>query len=326
MLFSSLPRVRLLEEPTPLHQLHRLGEAWGHPHLYIKRDDVMPPGLGGNKVRASEFWFGEALAMGADLILVAGRPVSNQCRVVAAIACRLGLECHVLHNSEPPSSLTGNQLLHRMLGVRQLFLGPISDEERVLRLEAYAEEQRSLGRKPYIVADPVVAALGYVRAALELHEQADRKGYDLRHLFIPGAAGPTEAGLLWGAALLGNSFAVHTPSVEYPAEIIREMTLEICRGISEKLGFTPSVPPEEILVNNDDFLGAGYDLPTEESIQAAREVASLEGIFIETTYNAKVYAALKDLLQRGTIPQDEGICIFHTGGIPALFAQGERFM
>ena len=158
MLFSGIPRIRLLEGSTPLQPLKRLGEAWGHPRLYIKREDVMPQGLGGNKVRASEFWFGEALAQGADLILVAGRPPSNQCRVVAAIACQLGLECHVLHNADRPEHLKGNQLLHHMMGVKQVFLGPISDEERQERLWEYAAEQREKGRKPYLLADPVLAA------------------------------------------------------------------------------------------------------------------------------------------------------------------------
>jgi len=326
MLFSGVPRVRLLEEPTPLHRLTRLGEAWGHPRLYIKRDDVMPQALAGNKVRSAEFWFGDALAKSADLILVAGRLPSNQCRVVAAISCILGLECHVIHNGEPSSEPKGNQLLHNLMGVKQIMLGPVSDEERGQHLEAYAAEMLASGRKPCIISDPVLAALGYVRAALELNEQAESKGYDIRHLVICGSAGPTEAGLLWGAALLGRSFTVHTPSVEYPADEIRETTLDICRSISTRLGFTPSVDPAEILVNSDDFLGEGYDIPTAESLQVVRELAALEGIFIESTYNAKVFASLKATLANGEIPKDEGICIFHTGGVPALFGQGERFV
>ena len=326
MIFRKIPRIRLLEDATPLQPLKRLGESWGHPHLYIKREDVIPDGLGGNKVRAAEFWFAEAISNGADLILVAGRPASNQCRVVAAVACKLGLECHVMHNSERPEMLKGNQLLHHLLGVTQIFLGPVSDEERAIRLQEYAKEQERKGRRPYIVADPVLGALGYVKAVLELHEQADRKGYDISHLFLAGSMGPTEAGLLWGAALLGHAFDVTTPSVEYPKEVIREMIMDICHKLDAKFGFSPAVNPRELLTTMDDTLGPGYDIPTEEAVAVARELASHEGIFIETTYNAKVFAALKRLLSKEKIPQDEGICIFHTGGIPALFGQAERFM
>jgi len=235
------------------------------------------------------------------------------------------MECHVMHNAKSSPQRTGNQLLLQMMGVKQLFIGEVSDTERGDRLQEYAAQQSALGRRPYIVADPVLGAMGYVSAALELHQQAEQNRIDLRHLFIAGSMGPTEAGLLWGAALMGKSLTVHAPTVEYPADELRERMLKICSGISTRLGFNSAVDPEELLHIDDRFLGAGYDIPTRESIQAARELAATEGIFIETTYNAKVFACLKEMLQQGAIPKDEGICIFHSGGIPALFGQGERF-
>lgn len=324
MLFSQIPRLRFIA-PTPLEPLTRLGAAWGHPSLYLKRDDLLSIGLGGNKLRSIEFWFGEAQARGADLLLVAGGLASNQCRLVAAAACKLNWECHILHNAEQPQELQGNQLLTELMGVTRVYLGPLDEEERARRVEEYAQEQRRRGRKPYIVGDPVLGALGYVNAALELHAQAEAQNLDIRHLVIAGSMGPTEAGLLWGSALLGKAFRVYTPSVEYDTSTLRGLIADICRGISAKLGFQPALDPLDILEAWDDCLGSGYDRPTPESLQAVRDLASLEGLFIETTYNAKVFAALKDLLAQGRIAKKEGICIVHTGGIPALFGQSDRF-
>jgi len=281
--------------------------------------------MGGNKVRSCEFWFGEALAANADLILVAGGLPSNQCRLVAATACKLGLECHILHNAEEPATRSGNQLLNQLMGVKQLFLGLMDEEKRGAALADYAASQRTLGRHPYIVGDPVVGALGYVNAALEIHAQSELKGYNISHIFIAGSMGPTEAGLLWGAALLGNAFTVHTPSVEYPTLKLRELISGICLGISAKLGFTPAVDPLSRLVAWDSFLGEGYDIPTPESIAAVYQLASLEGVFIETTYNAKLFAAAKDKVTGGAFSPEDGVCLVHTGGLPALFAQGDRF-
>ena len=325
MLFSSIPRVRLFDGPTPLHPLPRLGEAWGHPQLYIKRDDLIPLGAGGNKLRSAEFWLGEALAQGCDAILVAGGLASNQCRALAAASSRLGLVCHVLHNDEKPSSRQGNQLLNHLLGVEQIFLGKISEAERTLALEEHAERLRTAGRHPYIVGRPAVGAMGYVQAALELHAQAEERNLDIRHLFIAGSMGPTEAGLLWGAALLGRAFSLHTPSVEYDTETLMQKIAAICDDLSARFGFAPAVSPLSLLDAGDNFLGPGYDLMTPEALSAVRELASLEGIFIETTYNAKVFAALKAMIACGVLPRQEAICIFHTGGFPALFAQAERF-
>jgi len=326
MIFSGIPRVRLFEVPTPLEQLARLGKALGHAALYIKRDDTISLGMGGNKLRNCEFWFGDALSQKCDLILIAGAPVSNQCRAVAAVACRMGLECRILYTASQPPELTGNFLLTHIMGVECAWIGAVSSEkERALRTLEYAERARQEGRRPYIAGTSIPGVLGYVNAALELHAQADAKGLDIRHIVAAGAMGNTEAGLLWGSALLGGAFKLHLPSVEFGREELRFRVLAIFKAISERLEVTPPVDPDVLLHIYDEFLGAGYDVPTPESISATRHLASREGIFIENTYNGKVFAGLESLIERKILPPDEGICVFHTGGLPALFAQGDRF-
>ena len=326
MIFSDTPRVRLFEAPTPLERLGRLGETLGHDALYNKRDDTISLGIGGNKLRNCEFWFGEALEQGCDLVLIAGAPASNQCRLVAAAACKTGLECRVLYAAPCPPELTGNFLLVSIMGVECIWLGAVSEEERALRTVEYAEQMKREGRRPYIAGAPIPGALGYVNAALELHTQADAKGMDIRHVVTAGSMGPTEAGLLWGSALLGGAFELHLPSVEYEREELRSRVLSIFDRISERLKITPPVGPNSLLHVYDEFLGAGYDIPTPESLSAARRLASLEGIFVENTYNGKVFAGLESLIKRKVLPSNEGVCVLHTGGLPALFAQGERFI
>ena len=71
MLLDAQPRVRLLTSETPFESAARLGQTLGRP-LFLKRDDVMSLGMGGNKVRSLEFWLGEALAQGCDTVLVGG--------------------------------------------------------------------------------------------------------------------------------------------------------------------------------------------------------------------------------------------------------------
>ena len=324
MLFSKVPRVKLATV-TPLYHLANLGARWGHPCVFMKRDDLLGLGMGGNKVRSIEFWFGEALAQQADIILVAGLVASNQCRLVAAAARRLQLECHILHNSEEPTELNGNNLLNDLMGVKRIFLGDIDEFQRADQAEAYAEKLRAMGRRPYIIGDKVLGALGYVQAALEIHAQAEAENLDLQHLVVAGSGGPTEAGLLWGAALLGNAFTVHVISAEYPKDELTELVLSITQGISSKLQQNPTANPSDIMRVYDDDLGAGYDCITPEATEAVRELASAEGVFVESTYNAKVLATMKRLVQHGVIPSKEGVCMVHTGGLPALFTQGARF-
>src|SRR6185437_969046 len=49
-------RVRLLSGPTPVEPMDRLRAALGAgPRLLVKRDDAIPFGFGGNKIRKLEF-------------------------------------------------------------------------------------------------------------------------------------------------------------------------------------------------------------------------------------------------------------------------------
>ena len=85
------PRHNMIENPTPLTRLNRLSEHFDID-LWIKRDDLAGPTLGGNKTRQLEYYFGAALAKGADTILITGAVQSNFVRIAAAIAAALGME------------------------------------------------------------------------------------------------------------------------------------------------------------------------------------------------------------------------------------------
>ena len=317
-MFTSIPRTRLLDGPTPLQRLRRI-EALTGGSVWVKRDDAMPLGLGGNKLRSLEFWVGEAQARGADVLLVAGRAVSNQCRLTAAAAARLGLDCIVLHNDAEPESRTGNLLLSDLYGAEIRFLGPVDEHARGRALDALAAELRAAGRAPYIIGDPVLGAMGYVLAAFELHEQAFAAGAGLRHVVLPGSMGPTEAGFLFGCAFLGLPFEVHLVTVEYPIPELKCRIAAIYEALAERTGTRPGTDLESFTRWHDAYLGGGYAIPTPEALQAVRTFASREALLLETTYTAKTFAGALDLIATGTIPADEPVCILHTGGVPSIF-------
>ena len=64
MKLEQMPRYPLLCGFTPLQRMENLEQALGCGPLYIKRDDLTPLGLGGNKTRKLEFLLGDALAGG----------------------------------------------------------------------------------------------------------------------------------------------------------------------------------------------------------------------------------------------------------------------
>ena len=91
---ESFPRRPLAFLPTPLLPYPALQRSMGPgaPPVFMKMDDWTGFALGGNKVRKLEFYLGGEGAR-ADALITCGGPQSNHCRVTAATAAQLGMEC-----------------------------------------------------------------------------------------------------------------------------------------------------------------------------------------------------------------------------------------
>ena len=86
---AAVPTLDLWTPPSPVHDLARLRAALGGgPRLIVKRDDAIPFGFGGNKVRKVAIVAAAAIAEGADTLLSVGGVQSNSARVVASVAAR----------------------------------------------------------------------------------------------------------------------------------------------------------------------------------------------------------------------------------------------
>lgn len=319
------PRRKLIEAATPLRRLSRLEEKVGHSPLYIKRDDLMEIGMGGNKLRSLEFWLGAALAEGADVILVAGAPISNQCRLTAAAAAVVGLDCIVFHNARPEEASLRASFLNGLFGAELRFLGKVTEQQRAVLVEEAADQLKAQGRTPYIVGDAIIGALGYVEAAAELHGQSRELDKPIRHVVLPGSMGPTEAGFIFGNALQAEPFEVHLVSVEYGQADLAARIARIYCDLAAHTGFAAPELDDLPVHYHMDHLGPGYGEPTEAAENAIVTMARTEGILLEHIYTAKTFAGFFDLISRGVIPEGEPACIIHTGGTASLFSQFHLF-
>ena len=93
------PRIPLANYPTPLEYLPSLSSKVGR-EIFIKRDDQIGPGLGGNKTRKLEYLLGQAVQRGDRKVVTFGGLQSNHARITAAAANRLGLEPHLFSCEE----------------------------------------------------------------------------------------------------------------------------------------------------------------------------------------------------------------------------------
>jgi len=308
------PREPLGVYPTPLQPLPRLGAHLGVPGLWIKRDDLTGFALGGNKVRKLEFFLGEARAAGADVLLTAGGHQSNHARITAAAAARAGLDCILVLSGGPPTAYSGNLALDRLFGAELTFVG--TGPERMPALRRRADELAAAGRRPLLIpigGSTPLGALGYVEAARELATQAARLTLPASLTIVHGSSsGGTQAGLVVGCRVAGLTGRVIGVSADETRADLSRMVAEIAGPLAKRLGVPP--PPAEAIDVRDDYVGAGYGIPTPASEEAARLFARLEGVPLDPTYGAKAAAGLVDLCRRGALGRDDAVVFWHTGG------------
>jgi L-cysteate sulfo-lyase len=330
MHLSRFPRVRLTHLPTPLELMERLSKHLGGPRLWIKRDDCTGLSTGGNKTRKLEFLLGEAIAAKADTLITQGATQSNHARQTAAAAAKFGMECHLLledrtGNHTPDYTLNGNVLLDRLHGATVSRRPGGSDMNA--EMEKLADLLRAKGRKPYVIpgggSNPV-GALGYVNAALELVSQANDLGLKIAHVVHATGSAGTQAGLVTGLVALNSGIPVLGISVRAPKEKQENSVFDLSCRTADHLGLSGLVKREHI-VARDDYVGAGYGVPTPGMVEAVTLTARLEGILLDPVYSGKGMDGLIDLVRKGFFAKDSDIVFLHTGGSAGLFGYPDAF-
>lgn len=324
------PRRRFGHWPTPLEKLARLSDALGGPEIWIKRDDCTGLSTGGNKTRKLEFLIGDALAKGADILLTQGATQSNHARQTAAAAAKFGLKCHLLlenrTGSNDPQYLTnGNVLLDELHGATHEARPGGAD--MAAELEKVAERFRGEGAHPYVIpgggSNPT-GALGYVNCAFELMGQINDRGLHVDQLVHATGSAGTQAGLVAGLKLINAGLPVLGIGVRVAREAQEANVLRLAQATVEHLGHAGIVQASDV-VANCDYVGKGYGIPAQSTIEAIRMLAELEGILLDPVYSGKGMAGLIDLIKKGHFKRGQRVVFLHTGGAAALFAYGSAF-
>jgi 1-aminocyclopropane-1-carboxylate deaminase/D-cysteine desulfhydrase-like pyridoxal-dependent ACC family enzyme len=314
---AAIDRVRLFSGPSPLEEPTRLRSALGPgtPRLFVKRDDALPFGFGGNKVRKLEYYGRAAVDAGADTLVTVGGVQSNHARATAALAAFLGLDCTLVLNGVPPDPPRGNALLDHLLGADVVYIA--GREEREPATREVCARLRQEGRRPFLVplgASTPLGALGFVRAIAELADQ----GLVPDVIVHASSSGGTQAGIEAGCRLRGWGTRVIGVSADEPADRLSDEVAGIVRGVGELLGV--DLRAATLPVVDDHFVGEGYGLPTAEGREAQALAARCEALFLDDTYTAKAMAALLAYIRDGRISPDDTVLFWHTGGQAGLFA------
>lgn len=314
------PRLELIGAPTPLEYLPRLSDYLGR-EIFIKRDDVTPLAMGGNKLRKLEFLAADALREGADTLITAGAIQSNHVRQTAAVAAKLGLHCVALlenpMGTRAENYLTnGNRLLLDLFNTQVEMCDALTDPNA--QLEALAIRIEAQGYRPYVIpvgGSNALGALGYVESALEIAQQCEG-AVELSSVVVASGSAGTHAGLAVGLEQLMPN-----------AELIG---VTVSRSVADQL---PKVAALQQAVANsleleakagiqlwDEYFAPGYGIPNDEGMAAVKLLAQLEGILLDPVYTGKAMAGLIDGISQKRFKDEGPILFVRTGGAPALFA------
>ncbi|MEO7965063.1 MAG: pyridoxal-phosphate dependent enzyme [Gemmatimonadaceae bacterium] len=315
----SLSHVALGALPTPIDEALRLRDAIGMgSRLLIKRDDALPFGFGGNKVRKLGLVAAAARDDGIDTLITCGGVQSNHCRATAAAAARLGMSCHIIANGAPPEKLSGNALLDSLLGAKVIYVADRA--ARVPAMEALADQLRGGGRKPLVIPLGASTPLGAMGLALGVAEIV-RQGTVPDVIVHATSSGGTQAGLIAGCALFKLSTRIIGISADDPVEDIGRVVTGICAGIEDQLGLTSGALDAASRFEADaSFVGEGYGIPTDASREAQSLAARNEALFTDHWYTAKALAGLIARARSGAFRDGETVMFWHTGGQVGLFA------
>jgi 1-aminocyclopropane-1-carboxylate deaminase len=328
MRLDAFARYPLLFGPSPVHRLERLTEHLGGAEIWAKRDDVNS-GLayGGNKTRKLEYLVADALAKGCDTLVSIGGVQSNHTRQVAAAAARTGLGCVLVqeHWVDWPDVVydrVGNIQLSRLMGA-DVRLDPAefgigfkaSWEQAISDVEA-------AGGTPYPIpagaSDHELGGLGFAGWAQEVAAQEAELGVFFDTVIVCSVTGSTQAGMVAGfAAQERERRVIGIDGSAKPAETLEQVS-RIARNTAKLLEIRDLRDDELIL---DERYHAGiYGIPDEQTIEAIRTAARLEGMLTDPVYEGKSMAGMIDLVHRGEIGPESTVLYAHLGGQPALSA------
>jgi D-cysteine desulfhydrase len=318
-LFAAFPELRaavpfraLVHAPTPVERI-RASEYLGRDDVWIKRDDLVSPLYGGNKVRRFEFLLADAEAKDRKTLVTVGGLASTQATATILFGKALGFEVAAVLFEQPVTDFARAALALDAAAQAKLVYGGSYVGTAWRTWSAY----RHLDR-PYWIppgASSPLALLGYVDAMLELGEQVKRGEMPRPdRIVVAAGSGGTVAALALGGAILGWPTVITgvriTDAIACNGAVIR-LWVERTRAFLKKRSPTfarlaLAAPRIEV---DGRALGRGYGFSTPEAIGAIEPIRAMIGVPGEVTYSGKAVAQLRTIA--GERP-DETILFWNT--------------
>jgi 1-aminocyclopropane-1-carboxylate deaminase len=215
----------------------------------------------------------------------------------------------------------GNILLSRLMGAEVQLVDEGFDIGIRRSWEEALEDVRAKGGKPYAI--PAGASvhkyggLGYVGFAEEVRAQEQALGYAFDYVVVCTVTGSTHAGMAVGFAKDGRADKVIGIDASATPERTRAQVLKIAQDTARLVELGRDMTADDIVLN-EDYAYPLYGVPSEETKQAMRLCARLEGMITDPVYEGKSMQGMIDLVKKRYFPEGARILYAHLGGAPAI--------
>ena len=326
----------LLQRPSPLQFLTNVSQDF-QTNIYVKRDDLLGVGFGGNKARKLNFILKDAKDKNAKVVLTSGSLQSNHCLLTTILSNQLGLKpiLILLKETQENEDFHGNRLLEEFLDVEIHILDvwEIEKDKDLTRDEKNREIGKRLEKKEeevlnslygqglgqddiysiYSAGSSLLGILSYVDCVREISQQTE---IHFDYIFCGNGSGGTYGGM----ALGGEIFYPEAQVVGINIEEMDFKKPEFIQGLIKEAKEALEIPlyketPLRFLSNS---LGKGYGLPDPETFECISYLARREGFFTDPIYTGKIFrGALKEIRERKLYGKN--ILILHSGGLAGIY-------
>ncbi len=305
---------------TPLYEINF--SRGNGLRLFVKRDDLLPFSLGGNKVRIGWAFYRDMRRTDCDCMVIYGDRRSNLCRVLGNICAGEGIPCYMLCTSVEEEKTSNNSRLMQWL---QTEIIPCKKDAVADGAEALLARLKGEGRKPYYIfgnkwgeGREGVPVEAYAQAYREILGQEKEMGISFDYIFTPSGTGATQSGLIAGNLLAGGEKKIIGISVSRDRQRGSRIIYRALRQYLENQKLPLPDGLEGQIFLEDQYLLGGYGKYDQRVSACIHRQFVENSLPLDPTYTGKAFWGMEQYLMENSI-KDANVLFLHTGGAPLFY-------
>ena len=147
--------------------------------------------------------------------------------------------------------------------------------------------------------------------------QEKELGFAFDYIVVCTVTGSTHAGMLVGFAKDGRARKVIGIDASFTPAQTKAQVLDIARNTAALVELGQEIVEDDVVLI-EDYAYPAYGVPSEETKEAIRLCARLEGMITDPVYEGKSMQGMIDLVNKGYFPKGSKVLYAHLGGAPAI--------